>query len=394
MHDTGGSAAGRARRRAKATDGFGTVRLVAAFIIIIDHAAPLTGSGGSILPSRLGVDLGAVTVAAFMAMSGYLVIQSWDRDPSVWRFAVRRGLRIIPGLIVVLVLTVLVFGPVFTTVPLSDYFHARTTWSYLWHNLELFPQQYALPGVLTDNPYPNAVNGSLWSLPVEVLGYTMVALLGLVGVVKKRRYVVVVVVLAVGAVFQRILTNQLDLPKTLLLVPTVPLVQYLAIYGVGVAMYTYRDRVTFSWAGVAVAAGVEVVMYASAMTEVTRLVTVPYIVLAVAKLMPRRLWVPPSVNMASYGVYLYGFPTEQVVIHFGVRSPALVGLISVPIAFVLGMLSWHLVEERCMRLRSKIFRRSRAKRAAAATPPPVPVPDGPDDTPTVVIPAVEASAPR
>lgn len=395
MGDTTGTAAGRAAARtgrAKATDGFGTVRLLAAFVVIIDHAAPLTDSGGTILPSRFGVDLGAVTVAAFMAMSGYLVIQSWDRDPSVWRFFVRRALRIVPGLVVVLLLTVFVLGPVFTTLPAAEYFHAHTTWQYIWHNLEIFPQQYALPGVFADNPYPNAVNGSLWSLPVEVLGYSMVALLGLLGVTKKRRYVAIIAVLALGALFQRILTNQVDLPKVLLLVPTVPLIQYLAIYGVGIAMYTYRDRVKFSWAGIVVALGVEVVMYHSAMTEVTRLVTVPYLVLGVATLMPRRLWVPPSVNMASYGIYLYGFPTEQVVIHFGVRSPLAVALLSVPIAFVLGMLSWHIVEKPCMNLRSRIFRRSRAARKRKAQ-------EELANAETVVIPAVpteplEASASR
>ncbi|TDQ05095.1 acyltransferase family protein [Labedaea rhizosphaerae] len=391
---TSGTAGGRAER-AKATDGYGTVRLLAAFAVIVDHAAELTGSGGSVLPSRFGVDLGAVAVAVFMAMSGYLVIQSWIRDPSVWRFTVRRALRIVPGLAVVLLLSATVLGPVFTTMPVSDYFQAGPTWQYIWHNLELFPQQYALPGVFTDNPYPNVVNGSLWSIPVEVLGYGGVALLGLLGVAKKRRYLAIVVVLVLGALLQRILTNQVDLPSTLLLTPTLPLIQYLAIYGVSVAMYTYREHVRFSWAGVAVALGVEVVMYASATTEVTRLVTVPYLALALASLMPRRLWVPQSVGMASYGIYLYGFPTEQVVVHFGARSTVLVALLSLPIAFVLGMLSWHIVEKPCMNLRSKIFRasleRSRRKEQEElvnAQTVVIPVVE------PVVEPAVETSGPR
>ncbi|MEV8436369.1 acyltransferase [Actinosynnema sp. NPDC051121] len=342
--------------RKKAVDGFGTVRLFAAFFVIIDHAAPLTKSGGSILPTRFGVDLGAVTVSAFMAMSGFLVIRSWERDPHLWRFAVKRALRIMPGLVVVVCLSALVLGPVLTTLSTGAYFDHPSTWTFITNNLRVFPQQYVLPGVFADNPYPNAVNGSLWSLPVEVLGYSLIAVFGLLGAVK-RRWIVLVAAFALAVVFQRLLTNQLVLPKVLLMVPTVPLVQYLAVYCVGMLAYLYRDKIRYSWFGVLVCVAVEYVMHASAMTEVTRLVTVPYVVLAIGTLLPEKLWLPSAVTMSSYGVYLYGFPTEQFVVHLGVESKWLVALFSVPIAFVLGMLSWHLIESPGMKLRKVLLRR-------------------------------------
>ncbi|MEU4740014.1 acyltransferase [Actinosynnema sp. NPDC023658] len=346
--------------RKKAADGFGTVRLVAAFFVIIDHAAPLTKSGGSILPTRFGVDLGAVTVSAFMAMSGFLVIRSWERDPHLWRFAVKRALRIMPGLLVVLCLSAFVLGPVLTTLSTGAYFDHPLTWSYITDNIRVFPQQYVLPGVFNDNPYPNAVNGSLWSLPVEVLGYALIAVFGLVGAVK-RRWMVLVAAFALTVVFQRLLTKQLVLPKVLLMVPTVPLVQYLAVYCVGMLAYLYRDKIRYSWFGVVVCVAVEYVMHASAMTEVTRLVTVPYVVLAIGTLLPQKLWLPSAVTMSSYGVYLYGFPTEQFVVHLGVESKWLVALFSVPIAFALGMMSWHFVESPGMKLRKVLLRRRPAK---------------------------------
>ncbi|MFD0200108.1 MULTISPECIES: acyltransferase family protein [Saccharothrix] len=342
--------------RKKAVDGFGTVRLFAAFFVIIDHAAPLTKSGGSILPTRFGVDLGAVTVSAFMAMSGFLVIRSWERDPHLWRFAVKRALRIMPGLVVVVCLSALVLGPVLTTLSTSAYFGHPLTWSFITDNIRVFPQQYVLPGVFADNPYPHAVNGSLWSLPVEVLGYVLIAVFGLLGAVK-RRWMVLAAAFALAVVFQRLLTKQLVLPKVLLMVPTVPLVQYLAVYCVGMLAYLYRDKIRYSWFGVVVCVAIEYVMHASAMTEVTRLVTVPYVVLAIGTLLPQRLWLPSAVTMSSYGVYLYGFPTEQFVAHLGVESKWLMALVSVPIAFALGMLSWHLVESPGMKLRKVLLRR-------------------------------------
>ncbi|UVS76392.1 acyltransferase [Actinokineospora sp. UTMC 2448] len=347
-------AADRAQwRRASARDGFGTLRIVAAVLVIVDHCAPLTNHGGSVLPTWLGIDLGAVMVAAFMALSGYQVMGSWRRDPNLWRFTVRRLLRIMPGLAVVLLASVLVLGPIMTELSASAYFAHPNTWSYLGNNLLVFPMQYSLPGVFPGHPVPHAVNGSLWSLPVELLGYALVALFGLLGAVR-RRYIVVLGAVLFAAVFERAITNQVELPRVTLEVLTLPLVQYLAIYCVGMAAYLFR--VKFTWWGLLLCVGVEIVMHGSAAVEVARLVTVPYVMLTLASLMPRRLWLPPALTMASYGVYLYGFPTQQVMVYAGASTPLTVALLSVPVALVLGLLSWHIVEQPAMRLRSVLLR--------------------------------------
>lgn len=376
-------------------DGFATIRLLAAFAIIIDHTAPLTRSGGSVLPSRFGIDLGVVAVAAFMAMSGYHVTRSWERDPSAWRFAVRRTLRIVPGLVVVLLAAALVLGPLLSTLPVRAYLEHPSTLNYLTNNLKLFPQQYALPGVFTTNPYPNAVNGSLWSLPVEILGYAIVLAAGLLGLLR-RRYWLVLAAVVFAAAFERLLTRQAVFPRTLLMIPTAPLLQYLAVYCVGIAAYLYRDRIRFTWAGVALCVCVELVMHGSAMVEISRLVTVPYAVLALGHLLPRRLWLPSWLTVASYGVYLYGFPTEQTVLHLGVRSPGLVALFSVPVALAFGLLSWHLVENPAMKLRRPLFRLGRRPRSTplpASSPSAAPAVPAPHPPPAQPVPSAQPASP-
>jgi len=45
---------------------------------------------------------------------------------------------------------------------------------------------YRLPGVFMENPRARGVNGSLWTLPVEVRMYVLVALLGVAGALRKR----------------------------------------------------------------------------------------------------------------------------------------------------------------------------------------------------------------
>lgn len=128
------------------------------------HLFPLTGGHG---PGYLGSPISTLAVKVFFVISGYLISESWVRDPNVVRYLLRRSLRIFPALIILCLVTVILVVPTLTALPVSAYFAQSDTWSYFW-NVGLLPN-YSLPGVFANNVYPNAVNGSLWTLPVEFL---------------------------------------------------------------------------------------------------------------------------------------------------------------------------------------------------------------------------------
>lgn len=354
---TEGAARDQGNDAGRKGDGYGTLRLVFAFIVVADHTPVLTGTGSSFMPVRSGVDLGAVSVGAFMGLSGYFIMRSWHRDPNLWRFWVRRLLRIIPGLLVVLTLTAVVLGTLTSTLGKRAYLEHPATWSYIWDNLLLFPQQYVLPGVFTANPYPGAVNGSLWSLPVEFLGYTLIALLGLLITFSRYRFVMVVFALAMAVLLQRMVIGQITLPPVLLLVPTFPLLQYMGMYAVGASIWLYRDKLALSWFGVFLCVGVDFAFYSTSMVEIARIFTLPYLVIAIGHLLPRRLWLPNWLTVANYGVYLYGFVVLQTLLFLGLRTPWVIALTAVPIALGLGLVSWHVVEKQAMKLRRVFIRR-------------------------------------
>lgn len=73
------------------------------------------------------------------------------------------------------VISACVAGPVLSTLPVQEYFR-HPFFGIYFKNLAL-NIQYALPGVFENNPYPVAVNGSLWSLPVKVTMYLVIPLL-------------------------------------------------------------------------------------------------------------------------------------------------------------------------------------------------------------------------
>src|SRR5258708_2965766 len=104
---------------------FDGLRLVAALAVLFTHSYPLFGreqleplarlTNGSTTFSELGL-------LTFFAISGNLVTQSWFRDPSIWRFFMRRSVRIIPGLTFVIFLSFAIVGPFLTTLDVADYF--------------------------------------------------------------------------------------------------------------------------------------------------------------------------------------------------------------------------------------------------------------------------------
>jgi peptidoglycan/LPS O-acetylase OafA/YrhL len=148
------------------SNNFDFVRLLAAGIVLCGHQFAVC-----LRPEPLSfglITLGTLGVLIFFSISGYLVAQSWDRDPHVLRFTIKRFLRIWPGLAVVTFVAAFIVGPAVTSLSLRDYFSSSITWDYFsqfYLNIE-----YALPGVFERNPI-SAVNSSLWTIPIEVSWY-------------------------------------------------------------------------------------------------------------------------------------------------------------------------------------------------------------------------------
>ena len=151
-------------------NNFDFVRCLAAFLVIWGHSAALLG-----LPvtSMWGVAISEIGVMIFFAVSGYLITESWLRDPRLLPFFLKRSLRIFPALIGCVIVCACVIGPFATSLPIGDYFSSPVFVDF-FKNIVLLPR-YSLPSVFEHNTYRYAVNGSLWTLPVEFFCYCSVA---------------------------------------------------------------------------------------------------------------------------------------------------------------------------------------------------------------------------
>ena len=333
-------------------NNFNLLRMIAASAVLISHAYPISLGRMATEPleSTLGMSLGELAVLTFFAISGFFISQSFDRRSSFIAFLVARILRVYPGLFVVLLATILIIGPVFTSMPIASYFSDRETSLYLIRNFTLKWLQYDLPGVFHDNPYPAAINGSLWTLFYEVVCYGLVAAVGTLGMATRHwRFAAF---LAIYSVFYLALKS-IDLRNHALLFGfqqlTLPFVQ-------GMALYQFRRFVSLNAIVCALCGAAALWAHGTPWFQEIFVFFWSYLIFYLGYLP----WGAPvkvynRIGDYSYGMYIYAFPCEQIgaAIWKGISTFDLIA-VSFPTALCCAILSWNLVEGRALSQRMVI----------------------------------------
>jgi len=327
-------------------NNFDFLRFFAAALVLFAHSYPLVGRrGDEPLTLLTGYEKGgSIAVGIFFVMSGYLIASSWLASSSPKSFLIKRALRIFPALIVAVLLSVFVIGPLVTHLTLGQYLAADGTWTYL-QNI-LLVTRYELPGVFTGNVYPDVVNGSLWTLPLEVLMYIGVMILGLTGFLKRRLIFLPIAVLAVGHFW---LLGKLGIESYFIK----NIFKLGLLYYSGSALFLYRDDIP--WRGW-IAALLFAALVATFRTDIGPLVyfiALPYLVLYLAYAPLPLISRFGKYGDFSYGLYIYAFPFQQLTVYlFGPQVGVLgLTLIAFVPTLILAALSWHLIEAPAMKLK-------------------------------------------
>lgn len=311
------------------------LRFAAASLVLLSHCWPLAQGTDANEPAHqlFGVEMGRMAVWVFFALSGFLVAGSWERRPTLAAFFGARARRIFPGLLVMLALLVFVLGPLVATIPLSEYFTQRKTWTFLVVNATLYEIRWGIPGVMGGT----ALNGSLWTLPLEVRCYLVLGVAGFLGL--HRRGPAVFVAAACAAVALWVWREPVSGPLAL---------SFLA----GVCAWRWRQRIELN--GLAAAA----FLLAAAIMLHHRVPMAQHaMALALAYGSFYLGYVPGGAVRAfnrvgdySYGMYIYAFPV-QVTTHYLWPQLGVWGMFAVamPVTLVLAMLSWRFVESPALR---------------------------------------------
>jgi peptidoglycan/LPS O-acetylase OafA/YrhL len=318
------------------------LRLVFALTVLFSHSWSLAKLPASPIDAAFEFLGGAAgnAVNGFFIISGFLITASWFSGRGAESYLRARIARILPGFAVAFIFSAFVAS-----------FAAGDDWL---RYLRSIPKQSWFVGIFTfdqieleralsfaHNPYPRTVNGSMWTIPIEFGCYLAVALVGSVGIFRRRWLVGLFVVFAMSlAIYeQRFLPDQAwkNWPR------------FAVYFGAGTLLYLYRHQVPKNgWLALLALGLVGLTPFLSPF------VTLPfagaYLIFYGAYSAPDFMKRIGSKNDVSYGAYLYGFPLQQLYYNYAVKdllpmNPWINFAVVLPVCLALGWLSWLYVEK-------------------------------------------------
>jgi peptidoglycan/LPS O-acetylase OafA/YrhL len=345
------------RANAGAGPGFDTLRLALALSIFCSHSYFASqGDNGSLWGTPLRPLLMAL-VPMFFGLSGFLVTGSALRAPSLQVFLSFRILRILPALVTEVTLSALILGPLLTAVSWHDYFINREFIEYFGNIIGKI--RFVLPGMFLDNPMPGIVNINLWTLKPEFICYVIMAALILTGLVRKGQGVALsIVALLVGSAIINYSHNISESSNG----GANPYIPYVAVmyFMLGVAAFHLRDYVPVDRKLFVLSAIEAYVLMLHPGYAFAAAIPTMYCMLYIGMQRFPRTRLVESGDY-SYGIYLYGFPIQQALVHlFPIfrESWPLLFLVGAPLTFAFAAISWHFIEKPTLALKRLVGRRT------------------------------------
>jgi peptidoglycan/LPS O-acetylase OafA/YrhL len=327
------------------------IRLVLALLVIFSHSYPLLLGRGHPDPLRTVVKyegLAGTAVGLFFAISGMLIVRSWEHTGNVVRYVWKRMLRIYPALIAASLFSVFVVG-----IPAIINGWYPPPARVLLRAVKLM--EPVAPPIFSANPFPNSVNGSLWTIRYEVLCDAFVAL----GLFKYRWT-------ALGAFLVSYLIYlpiSLGVPVPHYTIPHVGDIQRAAVlaslatfFCAGAVLYRYRQVVRYTNRGIAISLWVLLLSIPLHLYAAVLPIAATYLMFAVAfhPRVPFPRYGRYGWGDLSYGTYVYAFPIQQLLVwRFGsVLNPWTLFVLSVLLVLPVAFASWHWLEGPALRLRN------------------------------------------
>jgi len=321
-------------------DNFLIIRILAALAVIYGHSFALTVAVGQrdfVLMYLKKTHIAHEAVSIFFVISGFLVTGSYLNRKKFTTFMKSRILRVYPALIICLLLTVIILGPIVSTYSINEYFSKTQTYTYFLKNLSLIKPDFTLPGVFNENRL-TGVNGSLWTLPAEIRMYILLGIVGFLGILyKKILFNIVLFLFIVMSIWQP---------------DWVPLISHndkyfrlAGMFALGVFMYIHKNNIPLHFGILVVFFLASWISYSSSYFLIVFSFLLAYGVLYFA-------YVPIVKNNEkylmdiSYGLYIYAFPIQQLLVYYypEIRPYPLFWTAAL-ITTLIAILSWKYVEE-------------------------------------------------
>ena len=320
-------------------------RFIAALLVIICHAYPLTQNKNDLLYSYTNgqCNWGGMAIVVLFFFSGLYVTKSMMKRSNVGEYMKARCIRIFPPLILTVLLCVFVLGPIVTTLSVGEYFATPATYLYMLNGIML--PVHNLPGVFTNSIYAATVNGPLWTMPIEFACY--VALLIFYKIYEKlgkKNWVLIAIagVIGVGCCGLYFFVTSYMPGATILVSAIRPTIAFF----MGVAYFVFKDRIVLDYRLGLLALVLVALAGMTPFFSVALVLLLPYAVTSLT-LGTKQICKNAKIFELSYEMYLVGWPIQQVLICVlqWTSTPWMNFLVTIPIDLAVSWVIFQISEK-------------------------------------------------
>ena len=310
--------------------------------------------------SKGQISIGSVAVNLFFVISGFLIVKSFESSTNYLNYLSKRVLRIFPGFIVAFLLSILVAGfigsgLIFNWENYSQYF---TRLNHKKELIHLFTLRSHFQYVFFKTLPERGLNVSLWTIQYEFICYLLVPLFALLAFFKHRWAFFCAFLLAYLLLF---------LQGTEYIFPFIErgyfgfsnpffYPRFITYFLAGACFFIYRDKIIRS----------NILFFLSVVTLVLSFTWIKcvdqvmplagtYLVFHFTYHSNIKLWNFAKYGDFSYGVYLYAWPVQQLIMYYfrNYLNPYSLFLLALLITTMVAFLSWHLIEKPFLQLKKK-----------------------------------------
>jgi peptidoglycan/LPS O-acetylase OafA/YrhL len=327
-------------------------------MVLFTHAYPLGGFGREPIDALLGgqESFGSLAVIGFFVISGFLVTHSLLYSYSYKQYFIKRALRIFPAFWVCLIITAFVFAPFayFIEFHTLGNFFGNSPYppiTYVTSNFLLLMHQYRIDNIFAHNPDPYTFDSSLWTLFLEAKAYILLAVIGLLGALKKRQYIVFITFFSL---FIILLADPIidTSNKFVRLIWDKDFLFYTTYFIAGTILFIYRKYIPLNkYLFITLITVALTAFYFHLLHQILTFIA-PYMVIWLALTLPLQQFT--KYGDFSYGIYIYAYPIQQLLIIFHLNNNLYIYfLLEILVTLLLAITSWYLIESPALNLKKR-----------------------------------------
>ena len=330
-------------------NNFTFVRLILSFMVLLFHLSVLTQlKEFYFLKEYISANY---AIKGFFVISGYLVYQSFINSSSSKEYFIKRFKRLYPAYIVGLLLSFIIAISI-TSLNIYEFLKSVDLYRFFLFNLFFLNfVQPTLPGVFENN-YISAINGSLWTIKIEVIFYALIPYLIML-LKKNNKFLILVIVYLVSISWVYYFQNLYDGVYINNLYKQLP--GQLIYFCLGIFLSMNKKYIKYCFVIFTSSLLVSLLFQSKIVNYLVEPIfissSIIYFSLYTKKISLNK------VGDLSYGIYLYHFPFIQLIfsVSFFNLNPWLGFLCVIFITVFASFISWHFVEKRYLFNRQKII---------------------------------------